>query len=122
MNKIILTKAQDVAIRKFTHEHTRDKQQVILGYINNSHGWAAEYKPLADMGFDTFVLALYNDYEIEKDLDERISDILNHYFKDAESYIIKVVSDIMAAIHDHNLVKFLEEGESYAKSPEGSDI
>lgn len=85
---LILTKAEDKAFKIFM-EVNCSKSESIKYYIDAVHTFENSYKPLKDMGFDKFLLAICNGYEVEKDLGEILYALAEHFNSDYNDLSVK---------------------------------
>lgn len=96
-NKPTLTKKQVEAFKQFT-KLDLPKQDRVARYIERCELWESDFVPLREMGFDKFVLALYNGYEVEKTFEDELLDLLQ---TDLESYAsYDVIVDTWNAIKE----------------------
>jgi hypothetical protein len=117
--KVILTKEQAKALEYVlerssrprtaanhnSYDETSARSNILQTHIKD--GWTDPARALNSLSVDDMVAALYGSYEVEKDLEEIINEILEHRFGDyvLGPEIIAAREAIMSAIHDHNLIK-----------------
>lgn len=75
MEKLILKKKEATAIRTMLNNKAQDKQACIEYYLKYRDAWKGGYLPLAQLGFDKFVQALYNGYEIEETPEDMVRNL-----------------------------------------------
>jgi hypothetical protein len=75
MEKIMLKKKEAAAIRTMLNNKAQDKQACIEYYLKYRDAWKGGYLPLAELGFDKFVQALYNGFEIEETPYDRVRNL-----------------------------------------------
>jgi hypothetical protein len=70
MDKIQVSKEEFDALNELA-TYKRDLARNIELYIQNSHRWSSDYKPLRLMGFEKFVKCLVQGYKIEFNMNVR---------------------------------------------------
>lgn len=72
MSKVKVSAAEGQALSDY--RGTKSLEYDVNYYIQNNKDWRDDFKPLKDMGFDKFVAALVNGWEVEKTPHERIKE------------------------------------------------